>query len=207
MIGGLRKITIERYFPNTVSPSQEFKEYKTPVNIELNKVNTILYKWFLNTFIADADSEGISKWEEMLKITPKITDTIEERRERVKFRINNRNKYTHRQLQIILDSVYGYGEPLIRGNEYTEYRFILEIGKGLLLKLAQLYTYLRCMIPSNLVLLIWFVHRVLVNVYSASLIMQKKQTYLNVANWIGYTDCIKPVYAGVSLSQLKRTLI
>lgn len=65
---------------------------------------------FANQYVATADEYGLGRWEKMLHIVPKDTDTIEFRRARILNRINQRPPFTIRYLRQQLDSLIGAGK-------------------------------------------------------------------------------------------------
>ena len=77
------------YLPYVV---QDFKEFQGITNGEQPEFDLI---WdaheqvFTNQFIDTMDNYGLSRWEVMLKITPKGTDTLDTRRARIKTQLNN----------------------------------------------------------------------------------------------------------------------
>lgn len=60
-------------------------------------------------FVLTATEKGIKRWEQMLKISPKDTDTLEERRFRIITKINRELPYTERKLHETLTAICGEG--------------------------------------------------------------------------------------------------
>ena len=63
-----------------------------------------------NQFISTAGNVGLSRWEKILEITPKGTDSLEDRRFRILTRINEELPYTLPQLRNILETLCGPGK-------------------------------------------------------------------------------------------------
>ena len=84
------------YLPYQV---REFQEYKGIAIGEQPEFELAWDHWqevFDNQFIDTAKDYGLSRWEKMLHITPKATDTLESRRIRIKSQLNNFTPYTFR---------------------------------------------------------------------------------------------------------------
>ena len=60
-----------------------------------------------NQFIEDATEYGVRRWESMLDITPKDTDTIDERKFRILTRLNQELPYTLTKMREILTTLCG----------------------------------------------------------------------------------------------------
>lgn len=72
-----------------------------------------------NQFIYTADSDGLSRWESLLGITPKGTYTLDERRFNILTRINQELPYTLPQLRVMLEALCGTGNYTARVTDYV----------------------------------------------------------------------------------------
>lgn len=112
------------YLPYVV---QDFKEFQGITNGEQPEFDLV---WdaheqvFTNQFIDTMDNYGLSRWESMLKITPKGTDTLETRRARIKTQLNNFVPYPIRVFVQMLTAIAN-GEPFTLTMEPGSY--LLEI--------------------------------------------------------------------------------
>ena len=77
-----------------------------------------------NQFVHTAGNLGLSRWEKILEITPKGTDTIDDRRFRVLSVLNAQLPYTLTQLRVILESLCGPGNF---SAEIAEGTYILKV--------------------------------------------------------------------------------
>lgn len=70
-------------------------------------------------YIFSAEDIGLRRWERMLGILPKDTDTVEYRRDRIISRLNEELPYTLKQLRKMLDALCGKENYTLNLYEYT----------------------------------------------------------------------------------------
>lgn len=96
---------IESYFPDLLKEVREFQKLAEAENPELLFLWDELGAVLDNQFIDTAMQMGVARREKMLKISPKATDTLEERKFRLIARYNENIPYTlralHGQLSIL----------------------------------------------------------------------------------------------------------
>ena len=80
-----------------------------------DSVNGALNEQFLST----AGEIGISRWEKMLHILPKLTDTLDDRRFRILTKINASLPYTMRNLDVSLKTLCGEDNYTVTLEDYT----------------------------------------------------------------------------------------
>lgn len=102
-----KQVDMMRKIPDVLKDVREIKALIDTENIEMNLLNAALALYLNNTFVETADSYGIGRWEAMLQIVPKLTDTLDERRFRVLSRINERLPFTIRSLEQQLATLCG----------------------------------------------------------------------------------------------------
>ena len=98
------------YLPYQVREFQEYQGIATGEQPEFELAWNAQEEVFDNQFIDTAQDYGLSRWEKMLKIFPKGTDTLETRRARIKAQLNNFIPYTFRVLARMLTAIAD-GEP------------------------------------------------------------------------------------------------
>jgi hypothetical protein len=100
-----------------------------------------------NQYLSTADEKGVTVWEDELDITPQATDTLEERKERIKALWIYGILYTYRWLQDWLKNAVGetYPKPVVSG--YT-----LSVTLPVKSDYMTLFDALRRYIPANMVL-------------------------------------------------------
>lgn len=101
-----------------------------------------------NQFINTSGNLGLSRWEQILEITPKGTDTLEDRRFRVLTRINEELPYTLPQLRVILETLCGEGNYSATIEEGT-YILVVKIGLAAKKNFDDVAAMLDRVIPQN----------------------------------------------------------
>lgn len=149
----IREVLVEHYYPNTVSPSKEFKTLAEVEDSELNTLWQRLWRLFANTFVYDIDVKGAERWESMLSIKPPVGATLSDRRQAILAKINASLPYTERSFQNMLDGVYGRGNVKLTCH-YNRYAITLDLVSGILPKWQKIKTYARAIIPANLVIMV-----------------------------------------------------
>lgn len=153
---------ILKYLPPVIGDTYEFKEIAKAENPELNllwdSTNRVLAEWFLDTM----SEYGISRTEKMLGIKPFDTDTLEDRRFRLKARYNHETPYTYRSLRKMLDNLCG-------GNYKLSLKdFVLDVKIGLSARkqFTEIIKLLEKVVPVNIVInasVLYNTHEVLSN--------------------------------------------
>lgn len=94
----IREVDLVSYLPPFVAEYKETNETLTAENPEFTLVWEAADRALHNMFIATADEYGLSRFEKILRLYPKDTDSIEIRRMRVQNRWFNSLPYTIRIL-------------------------------------------------------------------------------------------------------------
>lgn len=98
------------YLPYAVRDFAEYQGITTGEQPEFELVWDAHAEVFVNQFIDTALDYGLSRWEKMLNIFPKGTDTLESRRARIKAKLNNFVPYTIRAFARMVTAIAN-GEP------------------------------------------------------------------------------------------------
>lgn len=101
-------------------------------------------------FIQDATEYGISRWEKMLKVTPKATATLDERRFTVLTKINEQLPYTMSSLKEQLNSLCGADGYSVEFDA-SAYKLKVMIGLEVQSKYDDVVALLRRVVPANLI--------------------------------------------------------
>ncbi|UNI72503.1 MAG: tail protein [Chaetfec virus UA24_244] len=112
------------YLPYVVQDFKEFQGITTGEQPEFELAWDSHDEVFTNQFIDTMGNYGLSRWEKMLKISPKGTDTLETRRARIKARLSNFIPYPIRAFIQMLTAIAN-GEPFTLTLEPESY--LLEI--------------------------------------------------------------------------------
>ena len=99
------------YLPYIVRDYAEFQGITGAEQPEFENAWAAVDDLLANQFIKTAGNLGLSRWEKILGITPKGTDTLDDRRSRVLSRLNEELPYTYRWLTNWLRSLCGVDNP------------------------------------------------------------------------------------------------
>lgn len=147
----LKNVDISIYQPLIIKDYREFKEIAEIENTILTDCWSSSNNVFLDQFIETLTENGCKRWEKILNIQPKGTDTLEVRRFRIKSRINEDLPYTYKALVNVLNSLCGEGQYTI--NLYNnEYRLKILIELTVKKLFDEVESTVKRMIPANLIL-------------------------------------------------------
>lgn len=201
-----REIRVEKYFPDVLSYAKEFTDIANAENPEFKLLSESLYKWFLNGFVYDLDKDGAERWEDMLGIIPKSTDTLEQRRQRILAKLNTMLPYTHRRLIEMLAGIYGVGVVKI-SLDYDNYWLYADIPYSLKAKVQELFTYLRVIIPANLGIGFTSTTAIRQTLFSSGLVQWIKHTHIRASTGFNPSDIVNNLNSIGKVSQIKYTKI
>lgn len=131
---------------------QEYEEMATIMEVEQPEVDSL---WtateaaLMDQFVMDATEYGVSRWEKILKVSPKGTDTLDERKFRIIAMLNQQLPYTMRSLQQVLTQLCGadgYSVELTA----NEYHIEVKLAVGNHSNYDEVEKLLINMIPANL---------------------------------------------------------
>lgn len=142
------EIDIQKHFPSTINDFEEIIEICKAENTNFNHVRIDLLKLFRMRFIHETDEGGIARWEKLLKLKRRPSDTLEVRRMRVLAKINNKLPYTWRSIQQMLNSMIGVNNyQLNLDPQKYEIELLLPIDIG---QYREVFEILEPMIPMNI---------------------------------------------------------
>ena len=104
---------INKYVPEFLREIAELKAVYSADDVQLDNLGISRLKVIRSQFIESADEEAISRYERMLKISPPGTDTLEDRRFRLRTYAADRRPYTERALYDFLTELCGEGNVSI----------------------------------------------------------------------------------------------
>ena len=139
------------YLPNAF---KDIKEFQAIFNAEQPEIDALWQekdKIVENAFIDSMDESAILRWEEKLGIFPKDTESLEDRRFRIKSIAQARLPYTQRSLRRSLINLVGYGNFTlsIDSDTYTAHITVALGARGLLSDVKSLA---EKMVPLNMIL-------------------------------------------------------
>ena len=147
----LKEVDIRLYQPEVIRDYREFKAIAQTENSALTDCWSASDKVFCNQFVETLTEEGCRMWENCLGIQPMGTDTLEERRFRIKARLNENLPYTMRMLKNSLSALCGadgYSLTLYAG----EYRLKILVELTVKKMFAEAENMVKRMIPANMII-------------------------------------------------------
>ncbi|WP_196029374.1 putative phage tail protein [Longicatena caecimuris] len=102
-----KKVDLLSYLPPVVQDFEEIKQIMNTESAEFNLLVKEYHNLLCDQFVHEATENGLSRWERILKINPKPTDTLESRRWEILNRLNIKIPYTFKMLKNKLYALYG----------------------------------------------------------------------------------------------------
>lgn len=138
------------YLPYIVRDYAEFQGITGAEQPEFENAWAAVDDLLNNQFITTAGNLGLSRWEKILGITPKGTDTLDDRRFRVLTRLNEELPYTLPQLRLILETLCGAGNYSAIVEKGT-YILVVKIGLAAKKNFSDVEALLQRVVPANMV--------------------------------------------------------
>jgi len=146
-----REINTINYLPDFLKEFREFRALAEAENPEL------LYAWGVygellnNQFVSDSGEPGVKRWEAILGLLPKGSDTLDIRKFRILARLNEKLPYTRRILEQQLAALCGEDGYLveIRNGEYT---LAVRVAMAAKAKFEEVGSLLGRIVPANMVI-------------------------------------------------------
>lgn len=108
---------------------------------------------FLESFVDSLDDYGCMRWEKILKITPFASDTLNDRRFRIKTLINSQLPYTYTHVYDVLVNLCGEGK-FTMNLDHNEYILSVLVELTAKRQLDVVVEKLKVILPANLLLVI-----------------------------------------------------
>lgn len=145
----IREVELLNHLPLFIQEYREIREIMKSENPEIQSLEDETEIIFNNQFIQSCNLKGIAKFEELMKITPEINDTLESRISRVLSRWNDTAPYTFIVLCQKLDVLCGKDNYEIEKN-FNEYKMKITTHLELPGQVDELDYILDYMIPANI---------------------------------------------------------
>ena len=146
-------MVIERKLIDYLPPyMQEYAEIGTIMQSEQPDIDNLWSAFetaFADQYILDATAYGVQRWEFMLGISPKDTDTLDERKFRILTRLNQELPYTLTKLKEALIALCGVDGFSIHLNS-AEYRIEVKLALDNEKNCQEVADLLTKMVPANL---------------------------------------------------------
>ena len=140
-----------RYLPVVVGGIQEYQKITAAQQMEINTLWTNARAVRDDQFIHDATVNGISRWESILNIIPKATETLDDRKFTILTKINSQLPYTMTTLKNHLENLCGKGNYALR-LEHRAYALYVQVGLAAKSNYDDVMEMLKEILPANLVI-------------------------------------------------------
>lgn len=137
------------YLPPFMQEYTEIQEIMKAEQPEFDFLWEAYENAFSDQFILDATEYGVSRWESMLKITPKDTDTLDERKFRILVRLNQEMPYTLTKLKEALTTLCG-ADGFSIDLQANKYHIEIKLALGHHTNYKEVEDLLVKMIPANM---------------------------------------------------------
>lgn len=98
------KVDVMRYLPKFLKKDEQFTDVQNALSIEHERYRLLLID-MMKQFFVETVTWGIGDWERVYGINPRPGDSLEERRERLKYKILNNETITLKSLNDMINSV------------------------------------------------------------------------------------------------------
>jgi hypothetical protein len=142
---------ILKYLPWIMQEIEEFKQIANAENPEIDSLFTAIGDAMNDQFVNDSTVNGVKRWESILNIVPKGTDTLDVRKFRILSRLNEKLPYTYRTLENNLISLCGENGFTLELNNGT-YTLIVRVELVVKGKFDEVNSLLKRTVPANMVI-------------------------------------------------------
>ncbi len=137
------------YLPHYMQEYLEIKAIMQTEQPEIDALWSTVEKALADQFILDATEYGVMRWENMLRISPKATDTLDERKFRILTRLNQELPYTLNRLKEMLTALCG-ADGFVIDLQANKYHIEIGLAVGNHNNLGEVQKLLKTMIPANM---------------------------------------------------------
>jgi uncharacterized protein YmfQ (DUF2313 family) len=137
------------YLPQFMQVFREIATIMETEQFEIDRLWMEAENALADQFLLEATVNGVKRWESMLGISPKDTDTLDERRFRILTKLNQELPYTLRKLEQVLTNLCGVKGYVI---ELTakEHHIKVKLAVGNHNNYSEVENILNKMIPANM---------------------------------------------------------
>jgi hypothetical protein len=137
------------YLPPYMQEYTEMREIMNAEQPEFDSLWSACERVLADQFILDATEYGVMRWESMLKITPKGTDSLDVRKFRILTRLNQELPYTMTKLKEALTTLCG-ADGFSIDLQADKYHIDVKLALGHHSSYQAVVDLLNKMIPANL---------------------------------------------------------
>lgn len=137
------------YLPHFMQRYRELASIMETEQVEIDRLWAEVENALADQFILDATENGVKRWESMLAISPKDTDTIDVRKFKILTKLNQELPYTLRKLEQALTNLCGVGNYHIEVAS-AEYRIEVKLALANENNYQEVVDILKKMVPANM---------------------------------------------------------
>ena len=137
------------YLPHYMQEYMEIKAIMQTEQPEIDALWSATEQAFADQYILDATEYGVTRWEHMLRISPKATDTLDERKFRILTRLNQELPYTLTRLKEMLTALCG-ADGFAINLQANRYHIEIGLAVGNHNNYGEVQKMLNTMIPANM---------------------------------------------------------
>ena len=137
------------YLPQFMQNYVEMQEIMRTEQTEVDRLWLEIENAFADQFIQEATERGVNRWETMFGISPKDTDTLDERKFRILTKLNQELPYTLRKLKQTLTNLCGENGYSISVDS-ANYQVVVKLGLSNENNYMEVQKILEKMIPANM---------------------------------------------------------
>lgn len=139
------------YLPMFIQEYAEIKAIIDAEQVEVLKTWTDAEKAMRDQFIYDATENGVKRWETILKIIPKATYTLDDRKFNILARLNEQLPFTMEKLRVILSAMCGKDGYTVTMNS-DKYILAVKLSLSNENNVEAVKNLLKRMVPANIVI-------------------------------------------------------
>lgn len=139
------------YLPKFISEIEEIKSIMQTSQLNINDINIELEKILNNFFIEDSDLNAIKRYEKILNIFPKHSDTNDIRKDNIIIKYNKILPFTLENLILMLNSILGEGNYKLN-LEYEKFNLNILISLNKRDLKDSIFEFLDKTIPANIII-------------------------------------------------------
>ena len=137
------------YLPQFMQEYLEMQKIMETEQVEIDLLWTAAENALADQFILDATERGVMRWESMLGVSPKDTDTLDERKFRILTLLNQELPYTLRKLEQALTNLCGADGYSVEV-QAAEYHVVVKLALTNVNNYSEVEKVLNKMIPANM---------------------------------------------------------
>ena len=138
------------YLPHFMQEYIEMRKIMETEQVEIDRLWLETENVFADQFILEATVNGVKRWESMLGISPKDTDSLDERKFRILTKLNQELPYTLRKLEQALTNLCGADGYTINVNS-AKYLVEVKLALSNESNYGEVEKILKKMIPANMI--------------------------------------------------------